>query len=706
MAEGLKSFRKKFIAAEEMYERYIEHHYYPTSTNMKDNNDDDNDNNDNDNNSDAQAYEVFLAYAHFLRASLSFCRRIWAQFDTVLMSIGITILLAICLCMWRITRRTTSLPKTTVISWYKGALAGTVIMILAQRIRLALVIFNMLDLHTLHDLDQIIVAMVTGFMISFLVNSYYEPIIFDYTELIDITIDSIWHRLSALLPSIDEGFGWIVVFGAQCMMFASNSLTVFEDRIDLALLQTYGIVSIVRAIARYRTCYLHSKQQQQQQQQDANEDNHQLMAAWRRWIISACLFMLLTRLSGSTTICRDEQGKNCIPNFYTGSGAWASDATLIQLVASAIITPWLIQRVFINTQSFHGVARLWIEWGLRLALLLSAGYWILEESYSIPKTTDDPDTPNVVIVDDTGLYGGSSAMSQSEEEAIDVVKRVVAQFGFGSSLIIGLIGWRSNPLCLAVGKLNQSTNTNNTNNSTPSIRTILGIDNAYGAPYLVLVTIIYAALSQTQQPSGSLSFAMGICHLITAIELFSAQSTVLRMTQPKLQSTSALGQAVILTLMAQHYYFATGHQATLASIQWRVGFIGLKEVNWVLSPLLIIANTFASHILFSMAIPLVVLWRLSARKSISNPTRASSMIWTRVCRITFAWSLVWTILVAAICIWCVNFRRHLMVWKVWAPRFMLGAVATLLNQLMLVVATLFFGVARTVDVVDKTLNNH
>ncbi|RKP22636.1 hypothetical protein SYNPS1DRAFT_19824 [Syncephalis pseudoplumigaleata] len=461
--------------------------------------------------------------------------------------------------------------------------------------------------------------------------------------------------MRAWLPSFDDGFGWLALFAAQSTMFASNSLVVFEDRIDLALLQTYGCVSIIRAIARYRVCC-------------ARSDNPPLAAVWRRWMMAAGAFLLLTRVSGSTTICREEQGSSCVPNFYTGLGASASDATLIQLVAAAIIVPWLLRRVFIGTQSFHGVARLWTDWGLRIALLLSASYWIIEES-------------------DDGMLG--------------MLKRALAQFAFGLSLLVGLIGWRSNPLCLAVGQVETSPATS------PSIRAILGIDNAYGAPYLVWVTMIYAALAQTQQPSGGLSFAMAMCHLVAAIELFDAQAEVQRRTQQSRRTTSSIfGQAVVLGLMAQHYYFATGHQATLASIQWRVGFIGLREMSWVVSPLLMVANTFASHILFSAAIPLVVLWRLSGRRpapATTSQQQQPASIWTGVRRIVFAWSLVWTVLAASICIWCMYFRRHLMVWKVWAPRFMLGTVSALLSQLILLLATLLFGVARTVGAVNSAL---
>jgi phosphatidylinositol glycan class O len=37
--------------------------------------------------------------------------------------------------------------------------------------------------------------------------------------------------------------------------------------------------------------------------------------------------------------------------------------------------------------------------------------------------------------------------------------------------------------------------------------------------------------------------------------------------------------------------------------------------------------------------------------------------------------------------WGAYFRRHLMVWKIWAPRFMLAASSSLIAILLLVVST-------------------
>ncbi|KAI9597990.1 hypothetical protein BDF19DRAFT_463342 [Syncephalis fuscata] len=639
------SLNKKFMTAEDMYMRYIQQDGNGRPVNPE--------------KDDEQAYEVFLAYARFLRAALSFCRKIWAQFDLPLMKTGIAILVATCLCMLQIMRRST-LSRDTVIGWYKGVLAGVVLTILAQRIRLAPIIIEAIGLNTLQLLDQIIVAAVVGFLYSFTL-SCYQPTLTKTTAAIDVSTAPLWNQFVAWLPNPDEGFGWLALIGAQCSMFASNSFTVFEDRIDQALLQTYGVLSVVRAIACYRVCH---KRKNNSSSSSSSNNTSQFAAVWKRWILLAVAFLLLVRLSGQTTICREEQ-KRCKPNFYTGSGTSASDATLIQLVASAIIVPWLIRRIFISTQSLHGVAQLWVDWGLRATLLLSACYWIMEKSSATSTSTGSHDSSSFPTLTDADLYSGTLADHSTEDGAWGMIKRSIAQFAFGLSLIVGIVGWRSNPLCMAVAKEDEPSYSTTRNGL--SVRAILGINNAYGATYLVLVTMIYAALAQTQQPSGALSFAMGICHLIVIIELFNAQNTIYQSIYPN-YSVSRLGQAVILGLLAQHYYFATGHQATLASIQWRVSFIGVKEMNWVVSPLLIIANTFGSYILFSIAVPLLALWRVSARKqspqtnSIANrgtPPTYTSSIWPAIRKSAFAWSFVWTVLIVSVCAWSMNFRRHL-----------------------------------------------
>uniref|UniRef100_A0A4W2CPY4 GPI ethanolamine phosphate transferase 3, catalytic subunit n=1 Tax=Bos indicus x Bos taurus TaxID=30522 RepID=A0A4W2CPY4_BOBOX len=63
-------------------------------------------------------------------------------------------------------------------------------------------------------------------------------------------------------------------------------------------------------------------------------------------------------------------------------------------------------------------------------------------------------------------------------------------------------------------------------------------------------------------------------------------------------------------LMATQTFYTTGHQPVFSAIQWHAAFVGVSEsrdFTW-LSAFLVGANTFASHILFAVGCPLLLLW--------------------------------------------------------------------------------------------------
>jgi hypothetical protein len=66
---------------------------------------------------------------------------------------------------------------------------------------------------------------------------------------------------------------------------------------------------------------------------------------------------------------------------------------------------------------------------------------------------------------------------------------------------------------------------------------------------------------------------------------------------------------VVWFLFMTQYFYGTGHQASLTTVQWTAGLVGLSESNVVVSGLLVTLNTFGSQILFGLAIPLLITWR-------------------------------------------------------------------------------------------------
>jgi len=66
----------------------------------------------------------------------------------------------------------------------------------------------------------------------------------------------------------------------------------------------------------------------------------------------------------------------------------------------------------------------------------------------------------------------------------------------------------------------------------------------------------------------------------------------------------------LISLLASQQFFVTGHQATIAGIQWSAAFHGFREDHatiW-LPALLVSVNTFASHILTTLSLPLLIYW--------------------------------------------------------------------------------------------------
>ena len=66
----------------------------------------------------------------------------------------------------------------------------------------------------------------------------------------------------------------------------------------------------------------------------------------------------------------------------------------------------------------------------------------------------------------------------------------------------------------------------------------------------------------------------------------------------------------LVSLLASQQFFGTGHQATIAGIQWTAAFHGFREdhTTFWLPAFLVSLNTFTSHILYTLSLPLLIYW--------------------------------------------------------------------------------------------------
>ena len=250
-------------------------------------------------------------------------------------------------------------------------------------------------------------------------------------------------------------------------------------------------------------------------------------------------------------------------------------------------------------------------------------------------------------------------------------------------------------------------------------KVVFGIGTALSAPVvfnLVLVTLV-----------SMLVLGDGLCPslflALLSMIIFLVMSTAERLRRGDATTASdllnvPLSAVIGWWLLEAFFFFATGHQPTFPTIQWGAAFVGFSGDSYgdananalqsfVLPALLIGWNTFVNRILFALALPLLLvapftLWiwlpmirryrRESSVPQETETTLSATLRWSDLeqgemailecaeearaqmfnlyCKylVLQAFRVAGTMISAAI------LRRHLMVWKIFAPRFIFEAV--------------------------------
>jgi phosphatidylinositol glycan class O len=145
-------------------------------------------------------------------------------------------------------------------------------------------------------------------------------------------------------------------------------------------------------------------------------------------------------------------------------------------------------------------------------------------------------------------------------------------------------------------------------------------------------------LALVQRPFGGVA-------LLSSIKLFYTLEKTTKNTQ------------VMTTLTGLLLFFVTGHQATISSIQWETGFIGYRDILEPLQVALLTLNTLGGPI-------------VAAIYSSLHPKRDRAMgMGYQVAVLTGT--------AAA----CQMLLRHLMIWKIFAPRFLLQVMLAAIHPI-------------------------
>ncbi len=144
-----------------------------------------------------------------------------------------------------------------------------------------------------------------------------------------------------------------------------------------------------------------------------------------------------------------------------------------------------------------------------------------------------------------------------------------------------------------------------------------------------------------------------------------------------------LHSVVLWGFFAVQYFFATGHLYQFNKLHWGAGFIGFEEMNFAGGTTLVILETFTSPILFSFGLPILVS-RLT-RSAIKKPQATLEPFVKPFLTLMFFFAVNGTLTM----IFVHSARRHLMVWKIFAPKYIFDMLFLMaIDALVLLVFTL------------------
>ncbi|KAI0883366.1 uncharacterized protein GGS22DRAFT_180518 [Annulohypoxylon maeteangense] len=365
-------------------------------------------------------------------------------------------------------------------------------------------------------------------------------------------------------------------------------------------------------------------------------------------VYHSILFVVLGRLASFSKLCRDEQMPYCTSTYYASANSSTSAPwQLVIPFAVFLILPSIIKSYMKTSRSYDGLAPIWIGYVFRTGLFLAAVYWTLDAA-------------------DNGGW-----ITSLPEKVLKSIHVSIAQIVLALSLIAGTTAFVWAPPCISILTRSQNIRT---------VQIILGYGNVNGARYLFLPINIACACILLSKPMGGGAIAIMLWQILSLAEILDLNDLAAETVGP-----------ITLAVLANFHFFKTGHQAVLASIQWDSAFVPLLTIRYPWSPLAVTINTFAAQILAAAAVPLLVLWKTGPKRKGVLETSSRALA---------AFVTYYAVESLATMAWAGHLRRHLMLYRVFCPRFMMAAAMLLVVDLVAIVVAILGVRANTLAVAE------
>ncbi|KAF8057534.1 hypothetical protein FPV67DRAFT_1637053 [Lyophyllum atratum] len=594
-----------------------------------------------------------ISLSNFNWVALAACRSMWAQFNPLLMGLGLAVLGVGLLATWSVYTGL-SAAKDHWDTW--------------------------LTLHLARCVRGIAGGAVLGFCTHLSLASYLPGI--DALDLI-LFFAPLLSSLVLIVsspPHLTLKSPPILILTLHTLSFFSNSFTFWEDRIVPFLLVSsitpYLLVGFTAPVARLRY----------------------------RILGFSFLFAVCVRLMAISTVCREEQHPYCHVTFYASSPSSApSPLALLLAVPAALGLPYIIARFLRITRSDVGVARTFLPVIMRPALLFGTLFWIIEWADS------------------------ASLVDPTWAPLLRLARTWMARLAFGTAILAGGALWWAVPICIDMEV--QPLDPTKPGRGGKRQVNVIGYANAFGAPYLVFWCVALGMVWAAMQVTGQVVLGLAVVGVLAWVEVvdsvrdvrgieaaFRASTPSALLSSPMAAVSSPpveFGDVVPVALLGLHTFFGTGHQATISSIQWKAAFLVTPKLVYPWAVVTVLLNAVGPLFLMALAVPLVALWNRAPipatapgkqkekeegeEEEMVDPgkqVKGESTLAAVGYMAYYAALLLGTAVSAAI------LRRHLMVWKVFAPRFMLGVVGVVVADVGVLVGV-GVGVERVVGRVGR-----
>jgi hypothetical protein len=188
--------------------------------------------------------------------------------------------------------------------------------------------------------------------------------------------------------------------------------------------------------------------------------------------------------------------------------------------------------------------------------------------------------------------------------------------------------------------------------------------SSISAPHLVLASLLVAVWLPVAMV---LNDGVALAAVLLALQISLTVSGLYH-------SQELTWPAVVLwALTSSQFFFAFGHHATVTSLRFEAGFVGLRGemsgVNLLCAGLLVWLNMLGSHLLLSLGLLPLLPLSMSVRPNKETPTTSGKLLLNIALQyiLFHSFKTLVTLLTGSLQ------RRHLMVWGVFSPRLLYEA---------------------------------